>query len=97
VDQASFDDIQLWDSRLASQIKDNLGYFEDGHFSYLLVSGGTRVLRKEVELLNKDTEGNGAMARKEKWFQVAIEKHRKKLDSRQKKLGEACVAGDNKP
>jgi len=76
VDLASLDDLKIWEPQLGTILKTE-EYYEDGHFAYLLQSGGTRVLRKEIELLNKDTEGEEATAKKEKWFQIAVERHRK--------------------
>jgi len=91
VDVARISDIEYWDSRLASKIKIN-NFFQDEVFSYLLRPDGM-VLRKETELLNKDTQGHDMVSKKEKWFQVSIEKHRKKLDSSQKKLFETKIEG----
>ncbi len=86
VDVARLDDLDVWGLEfLVAKLKED-GYYEDGHFAYLLGSGGKVVLRKEIELLNKDTQGNEATAKKEKWFQISIEKARKRKDSSQTKL-----------
>ena len=84
VDAAPVVDIEYWDSSLAKKIKAE-SYYEDGIFSYLLTTNGM-VLRKETEFLNKNTEGNTPTEKKEKWFKIAIEKHRKRTDSSQTKL-----------
>jgi len=84
VDAARISDIEYWDKVLATKIQLN-GFWEDGIFSYLLTTNGM-VLRKETEFLNKNTDGNTATEKKEKWFKISIEKHRKKQDLKQSKL-----------
>jgi len=85
VDVCKISDLEYWESSLAEKIKAQQ-YYEDGHFAYLLQAGQTTVLRKEIELLNKDIDGEGATAKKEKWFKINVEKHRKRMDSSQTKL-----------
>ena len=84
VDIARIEDIEYWDSSLATAIKKG-NFYEDGVFSYILQKDGM-VLRKETELLNKDVQGNDMVSKKEKWFQTTVEKRRKFVDSRQTKL-----------
>ncbi len=87
VDVARLTDLDGWDSSLMEKLKQSPeGYYEDGHFSYLLDSSKSVVLRKETALLNKDVDGDDATSKKEKWFQIAIEKRKKKQDSRKTKL-----------
>ncbi len=86
VDVARLDDLKTWGLEKLVQALETYGYYEDGHSSYLLGSGGKVVLRKETELLNKDTEGDEATAKKEKWFKISIEKARKKRDPSQTRL-----------
>jgi len=88
VDVARIDDLKTWSLEALVQKLEADGYYEDGHFSYLLASGGDVVLRKETKLLNKDTDGNEATAKKEKWFKISIESARKRKDPFQRKLGE---------
>ena len=89
VDHASLDDLKSWGEEQIVQNLENDNYYEDGHFSYLLQPSGY-VLRKETSLLNKDTEGEWARAKKERWFLINIEKRRKRKEENlhQKKLFE---------
>ena len=90
VDVAKTSDLEFWglDSLIENLKRAPENFYEDGHFAYLLQAGGTIVLRKEVELLNKDIEGAESTCKKERWFTIRVEKARQKSNLSQKKIGE---------